>query len=106
MIYKIRYLKPHFEEIINNLRKKNKSMYNRLMKKIDLVVHNPKTIGHPLRYNLRGMWETHVANHYVLIYHIDEKNMIIRLVYFDEHDHALKSVSITIPYLMEDLLKI
>jgi len=105
MIYKVRYLKPHFYDIVMRLKKRDKSLYNRLMKKIILVSKSPRTVGHELSNNLKGLWDTHVSHH-VLIYHIDEKNSIIRFIYFDHHDQVFKRTEITLPFLMADLLRI
>ncbi len=104
MLYEIRYTKPHFADIIKKLKKKNKSLYNRLIKKIETLVVNPYSTGHELHGKLKGFWDTHI-NPYVLIYHIDEKRRIVRLVYFDHHDQAFKKAVIAIPSVMEDLLR-
>jgi YafQ family addiction module toxin component len=105
MPYKIRYLKPHFEDIIKKLKKKNKPIYNRLMKKIALVAQSPTTVGHILHGNMKGFWDTHV-DMYVLIYNIDEKRKTVTLVYFDYHDRVFKTAIVAIPYAIEDLLRI
>jgi addiction module RelE/StbE family toxin len=102
MIYEIRYLKPHFEDIIKKLKRKNKPIYDRLMKKIELVANSPKTDGHELLGNLKRFWDTHV-DMYVLIYNIDEKRNIVTLVYFDHHDQVFKKVRIAIPYAKAEL---
>lgn len=105
MTYKIRYLKPHFEDIVKKLYKRDRPLYNRLMKKIIAVVESPYTVGHVLHGNLSGLWDTHVENS-VLVYHIDEKNKLIRLVYFDHHTQVFRTATVALPALMVDLLRI
>lgn len=105
MPYKIRYLKPHFETIIKKLYKKDRPLYNRLMKKIELVAQSPFTVGHALHGDLRGLWDTHVENS-VLIYHIDEKRATITLVYFDHHSQVFRTATVALPSLMADLLRL
>lgn len=105
MVYKIRYLKPHFEAIIKKLYKKDRPLYNRLMKKIELISQSPHTVGHILHGNLSGLWDTHVENS-VLIYRIDDKRNTVTFVYFDHHDRVFRTATVALPSLMADLLRI
>ena len=105
MVYKIRYLKPHFEDIIKKLKKKDRNLYTRLMKKIDLVVQSPYTVGHILHGDLKGLWDTHVENS-VLIYHIDDRRNTVTFVYFDHHDRVFRTATVALPALMADLLRL
>ncbi len=102
MTYEIRFLKPHFEEIFNKLKKKNRAIHDRIVKKIKSVAQSPRTTGHELLGNLKGFWDTHV-DMYVLIYNIDEKRNIVTFIYFDHHDQVFKKLKIIIPYAISDL---
>jgi addiction module RelE/StbE family toxin len=105
MVYEIRYLKPHFKTIIDKLERKDKNLYNRLIKKIHLVVQSPYTVGHVLHGNLSGLWDTHVENS-VLIYHIDDRRNTVTFVYFDHHDRVFRTATVALPSLMADLLRL
>ena len=57
----------NLEKILNKLSKKDKDLYNQILKKIDEVIHS-KDVGHykNLRYNMKDSKRVHIG-HFVLI---------------------------------------
>jgi len=74
----------NLEKILNKLSKKNKDLYNQILKKIDEVIHSENVEHYKnLRYNMKDSKCVHIG-HYVLIFqYIKEKNLIL----FDDFNH-------------------
>jgi len=74
----------NLEKILNKLSKKNKDLYNQILKKIDEVIHSENVEHYKnLRYNMKDSKRVHIG-HYVLIFqYIKEKNLIL----FDDFNH-------------------
>ena len=80
----------NLEKILNKLSKKDKDLYNQILKKIDEVIHS-ETIGHykNLRYNMKDSRRVHIG-HYVLIFQYKKEEDIILFDDFDHHDNIYK----------------
>ncbi|MEK9209432.1 MAG: type II toxin-antitoxin system RelE/ParE family toxin [Patescibacteria group bacterium] len=72
----------NFKNIIRRLQKKNKTLYDRLNKKIIEIANNPH-LGKPLRNVLKNRWRVQIGS-FVLVYRINENE--IRFLDFDHHD--------------------
>ena len=74
----------NLEKILNKLSKKDKDLYNQILKKIDEVIHSENVEHYKnLRYNMKDSKRVHIG-HYVLIFqYIKEKNLIL----FDDFNH-------------------
>jgi len=72
--------------ILKKLAKKDKSLYNRLLKKIKEIV-NSWDIEHykNLRYNMKDSKRVHI-DPFVLIFQFDKENNLIKFDDFDHHD--------------------
>ena len=77
------------QRILNKLFKKNKIMYEQVMKKINEILQNPYHYK-PLKYDLAGERRVHIMKSFVLKYEIMEKEKIIRFLDFDHHDKIYK----------------
>ncbi|MGB2841639.1 MAG: type II toxin-antitoxin system mRNA interferase toxin, RelE/StbE family [Halobacteriota archaeon] len=73
---------------LEKLEKKDKSVYNAIIKKILQIADNPH-IGKPLHGKLKGKRRVHIG-HFVLIYGIDEKERRVIFLDFTHHDEAYK----------------
>ncbi|MGB3458303.1 MAG: type II toxin-antitoxin system mRNA interferase toxin, RelE/StbE family [Halobacteriota archaeon] len=73
---------------LEKLEKKDKSIYNTIIKKILQVADNPY-IGKPLHGKLKGKKRVHIG-HFVLIYGIDDKERGVIFLDFTHHDEAYK----------------
>lgn len=80
-------VKPHLQNILRKLHKKDKVAYEAIMKKIEEIVESP-TIDHykNLRYDLKEMKRVHVATHFVLIFSYDKSKDFITFLDFEHHD--------------------
>ena len=74
------------ETTLNKLKKKDKSLYQRVIHKIIEISNNPE-LYEPLRNVLKGKQRVHVGT-FVLFYLIDKKNEIVTLLEFEHHDKA------------------
>lgn len=75
----------HLIEVFNKLLIKDKHQLEIINKKIIQILLNPYLFK-PLRGDMKGARRVHVAKSFVLVYTIDEKNKIIRLLDYDHHD--------------------
>ncbi len=80
----------NLEKILNKLSKKDKDLYNQILKKIDEVIHS-ETIEHykNLRYNMKDSKRVHIG-HFVLIFQYKKEENIILFDDFDHHDTIYK----------------
>jgi mRNA-degrading endonuclease RelE of RelBE toxin-antitoxin system len=85
MVYTIR-LDIVLEKTLDKLKKKDKSLYQRVIHKIIEISKNPE-LGKPLRNVLKGKRRIQVGP-FVLFYSIDKKNEIVTFLEFEHHDDA------------------
>jgi YafQ family addiction module toxin component len=74
------------QEIMLKLSKKDKPLYEQLLKKIEEVI-NSYDLEHykNLRYNMKESKRVHIG-HFVLVFQFDKKENKIRFDDFDHHD--------------------
>ena len=77
----------YFKEIMNKLSKKDKSLYEQLLKKIQEII-NCADVEHykNLRYNMKDSKSVHFG-HFVLVFQYDKMNDTINFDDFDHHDN-------------------
>ncbi len=73
---------------LDKLKKKDKSLYERIIYKIIEISKNPE-LGKPLRNVLKGKRRVHIGS-FVLFYSIDKKNQIVTFLEFEHHDKAYR----------------
>ena len=78
-------ISDQLDKQFTKLRKKDKKQLEVIDKKIQEIVKNPYHFK-PLRGDMHGARRVHVGKSYVLIFEIDEKQRIIRLLDFNHHD--------------------
>jgi mRNA-degrading endonuclease RelE of RelBE toxin-antitoxin system len=78
------------EKKLRKLSKKDKSLYQQVMKKIKEVV-NSGDVEHykNLRYNLRASKRVHVG-HFVLVFQYDKGRDLVKFDDFDHHDNIYR----------------
>jgi len=83
-------IKPELERILKKLFKKDKSIYEQVMKKIDEVVDSYDVEHYKnLRYNMKDSKRAHIG-HFVLVFSYDKKLDFVSFEYFDHHDNIYK----------------
>lgn len=81
----------HLKEELSKLSRKDKSLYEQVMGKINEVVNSYDVEYYKnLRYNLKNSKRVHVG-HFVLIFQFDKKNDEINFDDFDHHDNIYKT---------------
>ena len=75
------------DEEFKKLKRKNKAMHERVMRKLDEIMENPENIGQPKSNVFKNSRGVHLGS-YVLIWRV-EKNKII-ILRFRHHNHAYK----------------
>jgi len=78
-------IKPNVDKIFSKLRKKNPKQLQITFKKIKQIIKNPYHFK-PLKGDMHGARRVHIDKSFVLIYEIDEKKKIVRLLDYDHHD--------------------
>ncbi len=74
------------EKTLDKLKKKDKSLYQRVIHKIIEISKNPE-LGKPMRNVLKGKRRIQIGP-FVLFYSIDKKNEIVTFLEFEHHDDA------------------
>ena len=84
------YVSENLEKILKKLSKKDKDLYNQILKKIDEVI-NSEDIGHfkNLRYNMKDSKRVYIG-HFVLIFQYKQEENLILFDDFDHHDNIYK----------------
>lgn len=77
---------PSLQQILNKLSKKDKSMYERILKKIEEII-NSEDVEHykNLRYNMKDKKGVHVG-HFVLVFKYIKSEDKVAFLDFDHHD--------------------
>ena len=80
----------NFDRIINKLSKKNKSLYEQILKKIEEIINNPNIEHYKnLRYNIKDSKRVQIG-HFVLVFQFDKTKNLILFDDFDHHDNIYK----------------
>ena len=72
------------ETTLQKLKKKDSSLYKRVVHKIIEVSENPE-MGKPLRNVLRSRWRVHIGS-FVLVYTVSQDNKMVIFIAFEHHD--------------------
>lgn len=67
------------------LESKNKKQLDIIGKKINQILQNPYHFK-PLRGDMHGSRRVHIDKSFVLVYEINEKNKIVRILDYEHHD--------------------
>ena len=70
----------------SKLGKKDKEQLRIINKKIQQILENPYHFK-PLRGDMHGSRRVHIEKSFVLIYDVDEKNKVVKLLDYDHHDN-------------------
>ncbi|KYC53700.1 MAG: hypothetical protein AMQ74_00319 [Candidatus Methanofastidiosum methylothiophilum] len=79
----------HLQNKFNKLITKDKRQLEILNKKIKQILLNP-FIFKPLKGEMKGARRVHISKSFVLVYEIDEKSKVVRLLDYDHHDKIYK----------------
>jgi len=82
-------MKPDLQRTLNKIFKKDKVMYEQVMKKIQEIMENPYHYK-PLKYDFAGERRVHIMKSFVLKFEIDEQNKIVTFFFFGHHDEAYR----------------
>ena len=82
--------KPELEKILKKLIKKDKKLYEQIIKKIQEII-GCYDLEHykNLRYNMKDSKRVHIG-HFVLIFSYGKKRNFVSFEYFDHHDNIYK----------------
>jgi YafQ family addiction module toxin component len=83
-------IKPSLQKVLNKLSRKNKSLYEQILKQIQEII-NSESLEHykNLKYNLKEFKRIHIG-HFVLIFKCDEIKNLISFEDLDHHDNIYK----------------
>jgi len=80
----------HLQKILNKLSKKDKDLYNQIMKKIDEIIHSENVERYKnLRYNMKDSKRVHIG-HFVLVFQYKKEENLILFDDFDHHNNIYK----------------
>ena len=83
-------ISEHLQEIMKKVSKKNKPLYEQILKKIDEVVKCYDVEHYKnLRYNMKDCKRVHIG-HFVLIFRYNKNSDIVAFDDFDHHDRVYK----------------
>ncbi len=79
-----------FKKILKKLSKKNKQLYEQVIKKIEEIINSYNIDSYKnLRYTLRDFKRVHIG-HFILVFRFDKINNLILFEDFDHHDKIYK----------------
>ncbi len=83
-------IKPYLQNILNKLSKKNRQLYEQILKKIEEII-NSGNVEHykNLRHNMKDSKSVHIG-HFVLVFGFDKSNNLISFLDFDHHDNIYR----------------
>ncbi len=73
------------DKVFEKLSKKDKKQLQIIHRKVEEIRKNPSHYK-PLRGDLSGARRVHIDKSFVLVFEVDEANMVVRLVGYDHHD--------------------
>jgi mRNA-degrading endonuclease RelE of RelBE toxin-antitoxin system len=80
----------HLEKKLLKLSRKDKELYNKILKKIEEVIYSEDVQHYKnLRYNMKNSKRVHLG-HFVLIFQYREEENLILFDDFDHHDKIYK----------------
>jgi mRNA-degrading endonuclease RelE of RelBE toxin-antitoxin system len=84
------YVSERLQEVLRKISKKDKVLYEQLLKKID-EIRNSFDIEHykNLRYNMKDSKSVHIG-HFVLVFRYDKQKDEVYFDDFDHHDYIYK----------------
>ncbi len=88
MRYKL-LVSAEVDKKFKKLRKKSKKRLQIISKKVQQILQNPHHFK-PLRGDLKGARRVHINKSFVLIYDIDKKKKLVRILDYDHHDRVYK----------------
>ena len=79
-------IKPYLKRILDKLSKKDKSLYEQVLGKIEEII-NSENVEHykNLRHDLKEFKRVHIG-HFILVFNFNKKENIIYFEDFDHHD--------------------
>jgi len=79
-----------FKKILKKLSKKNKPLYEQVLKKIYEIINSYNMDAYKnLRFNMKDYKRVHVG-HFVIVFEIDKNKNFISFENFDHHDNIYK----------------
>jgi len=83
-------VKPNLQKILKKLSKKDKILYEQIVKKIEEII-NSNNVEHykNLRDNMKDSKRVHIG-HFVLIFSFDKNRNLISFEDFEHHDNVYK----------------
>jgi len=88
-VYKF-FVSESLEKKLSKLSKKDKDLYNQILKKIDEIIHS-KDIEHykNLRYDMKESKRVHIG-HFVLVFRYKKEENLILFDDFEHHDNVYR----------------
>lgn len=84
------FVSESLEKKLSKLSKKDKDLYNQILKKIDEIIHS-KDIEHykNLRYDMKESKRVHIG-HFVLVFRYKKEENLILFDDFEHHDNVYR----------------
>jgi len=78
-------INKHCDRVFKKLAKKDRKRLEIIDDKIEEILENPQHFK-PLRGDMHGSRRVHIDSSFVLVYEIDEKAKVVRVLDFGHHD--------------------
>ncbi|MCD6247811.1 MAG: type II toxin-antitoxin system mRNA interferase toxin, RelE/StbE family [Candidatus Diapherotrites archaeon] len=88
MRYKL-LVSAEVDKKFKKLGKKSKKRLQIINKKVQQILQNPYHFK-PLKGDMKGARRVHIDKSFVLIYEVDEKKKVIKILDYDHHDRVYK----------------
>ena len=89
-MYEYKYsIEKRLKGKLKRISKKDKKLYNTVMKKIEEIIKNPRHYK-PLRYDMKDLRRVHLEKSFVLVFEIDEEAEMVRFLDLGHHDEIYR----------------
>jgi len=79
-------IKPNLQKILKKLSRKDKNLYEQILKKINEIINSDPEHYKNLRYDMKDCKRVQIG-HFVLVFAVDKNNKLISFEDFVHHDN-------------------
>ena len=83
-------IKPELQKILAKLKKRDKTAFEQIIKKVKEILNSDPDTYKNLRYDLKRFKRVHIKNAFVLVFLYDKQNHFISFFDYDHHDNVYK----------------
>lgn len=83
-------IKPDLQKILTKLKKRDKTAFEQIVKKVKEIVNSDPESYKNLQYGLKQFKRVHIKSSFVLVFHYDKQKQFISFFDYDHHDNVYR----------------